>query len=375
MPERFQHIRHGLRSVRPEIYALILKLKSKFHMSQHQAEAAIVETGNELFGREWKYYDPDVRIDDNTLPAKTNTNRVEPYFEAMILSSIVEEVMSGSKVVMYANDGSAMSGVGNYVVQSVTIDGVQRPLPTLSIFTETRESLEELEIMTLRILTASVTYKYTEKDLLERIDFVMTDSTSHNLEVMENVCERHGVEPPKSLLCNVHPLMMFQRKVKEIFQLLHDTLGKDKIVECFLVDVDFANEDFITKAIKCLTSFISKDYSAKPWNRQKHFDSFIAPKENETVSYKDHRFNRLFQCCMVLVHHIDDIASYLDTFRNIVNGISILDRSFVEMTLLKPVFCAVSLIGIHITMPFQALLLTKETNYSSLLTAFPSLYE
>lgn len=375
MPERFQHIRHGLRSVRPEIYALILKLKSKFHMSQHQAEAAIVETGNELFGREWKYYDPDVRIDDNTLPAKTNTNRVEPYFEAMILSSIVEEVMSGSKVVMYANDGSAMSGVGNYVVQSVTIDGVQRPLPTLSIFTETRESLEELEIMTLRILTASVAYKYTEKDLLERIDFVMTDSTSHNLEVMENVCERHGVEPPKSLLCNVHPLMMFQRKVKEIFQLLHDTLGKDKIVECFLVDVDFANEDFITKAIKCLTSFISKDYSAKPWNRQKHFDSFIAPKENETVSYKDHRFNRLFQCCMVLVHHIDDIASYLDTFRNIVNGISILDRSFVEMTLLKPVFCAVSLIGIHITMPFQALLLTKETNYSSLLTAFPSLYE
>ena len=135
---------------------------------------------------------------------------------------------------------------------------------------------------------------------------------------------------------------MFQSKVKGVFQLLHDTLGKDRIVDCFLVDVDFAGEDFITKAIKCLTSFINKDNSAKLWNRQKHCDSFIAPPKNESLPYKDHRFNRLFKCCMVLVHHIDDISSYLDTYRNIVNGISILDRSFVEITLLKPVFCAVA---------------------------------
>ena len=374
MPDRFRSIRKGPRTVRPEIYTLMLKLKSKYHMSQQQAEAAIVETANSLFEREWKYFDSNKATDCNTLPASSNARRVEPYVEAMALSSIVEEVMNGSKAVMYANDGSAMSGVGSYVVQSITVDGVQRPLPTLSIFTETRESLEELEVMTLRILTASVGYKYTEKQLLERIDFVMTDSTSHNLEVMENVCNRLDAEPPKSLLCNVHPLMMFQRKVKEVFQLLHDTLGKERIVDCFLVDVDFVNEDFITKAIKCLTSFISKDYSAKPWNRQKHFDSFIAPKANESLSYKDHRFNRIFQCCMVLVHHLDDIASYLDTYRNIVNGISILDRSFVEMTLLKPIFCAAALIGLHITIPFQALLTATETNYSTLLTAFPILY-
>ena len=119
-------------------------------------------------------------------------------------------------------------------------------------------------------------------------------------------------------------------------------------------------------------SFITKDYSAKPWNQQKHFDNFILPKLNELLSYKDHRFNRLFQCCMVLVHLIDDIALYLDVYQNIVNGISILDRSFVEMTLLKPVFCAVALIGIHITLPFQLLLTANETNYSTLLSTFYS---
>ena len=74
------------------------------------------------------------------------------------------------------------------------------------------------------------------------------------------------------------------------------------------------------------------------------------------------------------MHHIDDISSYLDTYRNIVNGISILDRSFVEMTLLKPVFCAAALVGIHITIPFQTLLTANETNYSALLATFPVLY-
>ena len=70
--------------------------------------------------------------------------RVESYLEAMALASMVEEIMSGKKMVItYSNDGSAMSGVGNYVVQSFTINNVQRALPTFTIFTETRVSQRE----------------------------------------------------------------------------------------------------------------------------------------------------------------------------------------------------------------------------------------
>ena len=106
---------------------------------------------------------------------------------------------------------------------------------------------------------------------------------------------------------------MLHRKVREVFQLLLDTNWKDRIVDCFLVDIHFANEDFITKAIKCLTSFINKDLSAKPWYRHIHFKSFIVPKTNALLSYKDHRFNQLFLSCMAFVFHIDDVAFYLDT--------------------------------------------------------------
>ena len=88
-------------------------MKNKYHMSQVQAEGAIVEVGNILIGRNWKFYDKDLPTNCNTLPAGSNMRKVEPYIEPMVLSSIVEEIMTGEKItVTYSNDGSAMSGVG-----------------------------------------------------------------------------------------------------------------------------------------------------------------------------------------------------------------------------------------------------------------------
>ena len=54
--------------------------------------------------------------------------------EAMALSKIVEELMIDGAVVTYSYDGSAQSGVGSYVVQSVTINKKQRVLPTFGKF-------------------------------------------------------------------------------------------------------------------------------------------------------------------------------------------------------------------------------------------------
>ena len=168
---------------------------------------------------------------------------------------------------------------------------------------------------------------------------------NYNLLILQ-VCEDLDVdESPAALLCNVHPLMMFQRKIKELFQQIHDSLGKQKISDCFLVGVEFRNESFIIKAIKCLSNFINREYSAKPWNRCSHFEEFIAPKENKSLSLKDHRFNRLQDCSLCLLFHLDDIDAYLAKFSNITNGITILDRSFIEMEILKPIFASVALLG------------------------------
>ena len=77
----------------------------------------------------------------------------------------------------------------------------------------------------------------------------------------------------------MHPLMTFQGKIKELCQDTHNSLAIKKIIESFLVNVDFKNESFVIKSIKCLSNFINQDYSAKPCNRSSHFAVFITPKK------------------------------------------------------------------------------------------------
>ena len=78
-------------------------------MSKSQAEAAIVETANKMFGRNWKYHDEGAEIDVDTLPDKKNARSVgKKCIEAMALSEIVKEVVSSDQqsTMTYANDGS-----------------------------------------------------------------------------------------------------------------------------------------------------------------------------------------------------------------------------------------------------------------------------
>ena len=104
-----------------------------------------------------------------------------------------------------SNDGSSMSGVGSYVVQSSILNGVKRCLPTFGNFTESCENLNDLEICSLKILSASCFHEYLRKEILQHIKFVMTDSTSNNLNVISQVAEESETKSvPSTLLCNIH---------------------------------------------------------------------------------------------------------------------------------------------------------------------------
>ena len=139
----------------------------------------------------------------------------------MALYAIVGEVMISETdvAITYSNDDSSIRGVGSHVVQSLTINGVQRSLPTLAIFTENRESLKDLERTTLQIFSDASGNKNSEQVILNKISFVMTYSIAHNIKVIGQVAEKLNVDHiPKTLLCNVHPLMMD----------IHNSLGNKK---------------------------------------------------------------------------------------------------------------------------------------------------
>ena len=85
-------------------------------------------------------------------------------------------------------------------------------MPTFGLFTESKESLAELEATVLKILSSQ---RYSKKDILNGSDFVMVDSTSHNLVAIESVCKKFKVNNiPRTPLCKIHPLMMLRGKIK-----------------------------------------------------------------------------------------------------------------------------------------------------------------
>ena len=59
LPFKFRHV-CGLRSVKPEYYVAINRMKSECHMSEHQAQGAVCIIMNEMLERksfgEWKQY-------------------------------------------------------------------------------------------------------------------------------------------------------------------------------------------------------------------------------------------------------------------------------------------------------------------------------
>ena len=197
-------------------------------MSKQQIEGSIFTTANMIFDSEWKPYKTKENTDLNTLSNMKSFLHTELLLEAMVLNAIVEEMMDENiqASITFSNDGSSMSGVGTYVVQSLTINGVQCALATLPIFTESRESLKRLQITTLKILSL--------RPVTKKTDFVMTDSTSHNLEVNGIVGKELQVgEIQKTLLCNVQPLLIFQAKMKKIWHDIHNSRENKKLLNTF----------------------------------------------------------------------------------------------------------------------------------------------
>ncbi len=94
LPQKYCHIRVGVRNVRPEYYETVDKLKSCFHMSQAQAEAAVVIVGNNMFGRSWQFHSELEVINLDTLPHTKNVRDAGKSIKAMALHEIVKDIMA-----------------------------------------------------------------------------------------------------------------------------------------------------------------------------------------------------------------------------------------------------------------------------------------
>ena len=352
MPNQYRHLREGSK-VRPQFYTTVDCLQSKFHMSEKRSVGAVIEVGNGLFGRVWKYQDenPEV-IDIDTAPDSRSVRRASTQITMMTYDLIVKELMRDhSAVVCYMTDGSKSKGVGSFTVQGFMINNKWRPLPQLKVSSETRENQAALQKAILNILAEASSV--SAKDIFERITFKITDSVSHNLHVDDLVAMDLGSDHvPPHLLCHVHVVLMFSRKMMEVIEVIEKRMGPEKIYPALLVNATTHHGSVHEQFVDCVMKFLSADFNHKPWNKSAHFSKHIHPKINRAKGFRTERFNRYVFCCLAVIHHSHDLEEYLLKYDSIVNTLACIIRAFETCLFFKIFSAAVALMGVHLIQPY-----------------------
>ena len=376
LPEEFRHIRHTIKQVKPEFYTTVDKLISTNHCSKNQAVSAVITVANEMFGRQWKHHNEDsASIDVDTAPSSKSIRETGRAIETYTLKCIVDEIMASDEaVITYHDDGSRKKGVGSFMVQGVTINGKFRAFPTLPIASESMENLTQLKLAILNILATCS--GVDPKDLFEKINFRMMDSTAHNFGVDEQVSIDLGTDHvPDELLCSTHPVLMFNRAIIDIFQTIESAVGKDKLYAKVMVNATTTHDTVTEQFLDVMMRFISKDFDHKPWNYAQQFGTHIAPKKNEAVQLKKERFNRFAYACACAVYHVEDLWTFLDKYEHVTNNLACVLRAFQDVDCLVTFLLAAAILGVHLIEPFLALTYSGNVTYRELIPAMQKLYE
>lgn len=144
-----------------------------------------------------------------------------------------------------------MSPVGSYMIRTLVISAVQCTLTTMGIFREQGEA-QRLGENSFQIFIYSNRPQIFGTRHLKKYSLLWLSHVS--LLVIELVAEEREFDHiPKTLLRNVHPLMMLQGKIKKLFQDIHNSGGNKKITDFFLANVEFKNESFTKKSLKLIS--------------------------------------------------------------------------------------------------------------------------
>ena len=203
----------------------------------------------------------------------------------------------------------------------------------------------------------------------------MTDQTSHNKKdikamVAETLPSEHV---PLHLFCNVHPSLMFNCEVTNLWVDIENTIGKDKIYSKCLVNATTSHNSVTEQALDCTTRLINHDFNHKTWNRADDFDLFIAPRKNFAVNLKDERFDRLTSTCAVVIYHLDDVTMYLGKYSEVTNQLACIVNCFLNLDFQKVLYLIEAVIGLHFVELFLSVTTSNTTKYFKLIDIFKSL--
>ena len=132
-------------------------------------------------------------------------------------------------------------------------------------------------------------------DILKQVDVLMTDTTSHNKGLGENLAKLFNLDTViGQLFCSTHTNLGFCRSMNESIKEIEIKIGVENILEGFLVTIDKRSKNgcLAGQFVDCITRLAGKEMSHKPWNRGHPFEKCCieSGEKYEMFLYKDERF-------------------------------------------------------------------------------------
>ena len=187
-------------------------------------------------------------------------------------------------------DGTGRKVIGKVGGVMLQVGTKTRVLPFQRMGNETRENWAHfIDHVINRMAAAS---EIEKQQLWGTVLLFISDQCKTNKGLAKEVAQYMGLEhQPGHIFCNIHPILMFDEKVKKVWQDLQIKIGAEKIFP----SISYSNLDqdttiVILQCLDALMRLVSPSYSHKAWSRYFQFTKFLGNKKNRAFAVKDRRF-------------------------------------------------------------------------------------
>jgi hypothetical protein len=310
----------------------------------------------------------------NRLPSMTAVRDARHLISMETEKKIAQEMLQKECAII--PDGTGRQVIGRVGGAMLQVGGKTRVLPFQRMGNETRENWARFIDHVLSRM--AVVSEKEKKELWGTVLLFISDQCKTNKGLAKEVAQYMGLEhQPGQIFCNIHPVLMFDEKMKKIWQDLQIRIGADKIFPSISYGLNM-DQDTTVVFMQCLDALmrlVSPTYSHKAWSRYFQFNKFLGARKNRAFAVKDRRFGALPASCLVALHHFDDILAFLDQNPDCRNQLACICRGMADLEdVLKFAWASLALIGIHLYEPYLYLIIDLNTVQSQLIDVFQQLY-
>ena len=392
LPDEMRWARYSERNIREEIYLALSDLIG-IGLSVKEALQAVMIVSNRCFDREFHLSNDasDTKedeslepIDQNTLPNERSVREMIERVEAQGLAAEAREILTRSKegnILTHASDSTTKRDVGKFCVSGIHINKEKAlPLPTVPVKGEERDEIAQQAALGFEILAAAMDPPIDAAELYRCIDLHLTDSTSHNKYLSEDVPKLFDLNhKPGQIFCSTHTGLGFCASMNDSISEVERKHGINTILDGFVIEIEYEskNGSLVGQFVDCMTRLVGMELKHKPWNRGEEFKKYCNEVGAKYLMflYKDERFGCFPKACGVCLYSREVLQDFLQSHPHIDNRLACLVRDIYGQEYVKLCMAVVASFGIHLLEPFHATTISPSSNHNTLKDFFQEVHD